>query len=975
MLSAMLHSDVKSLILFLMALLAAPASQAAPQFPENPVAVVESGAHGAPIRNMDVDQAERWIVTGSDDKSIRIWAAETGQLVSTLRVPLGPGKVGQIYAVAISPDGNWIAAGGLTGNLSDNHRIYILDRASGAVLHVIEDLPEIVIDLAVSANGRRLAASLWGANGVRLYDASNWTEIGRDPDYGDSSYSIDFADDGRLVTTSDDGDIRLYDPALNLLLRQTGVSGRYPFTARFSPDGREIAVAYDDFAIVDILSAEDMTWLSSADTTQVEDSNLFKVTWSQDGSLLCAGGRWVNNDQNPVLCWSEAGRGPTQLIEAGATDTVVDLAFTKDGALLVAAQDSLVTRLGIQGETYWSARGEKADFRGQREFDGRSLRVSATGDVVEFGFSIWGDNRMVLDLSAGELRSEPLPEDWLSPALETGMNIQDWINGREPTLDGRRLFLEPFETARSLAIIPGQQRFLIGADYSLRAFDATGRQLWGFKQDTVSWAVTVAAAQKVAVAGMGDGTLRWFAVEDGSELLRAFVHPDGRWVAWTPEGFFTASAEGSSLLQYIINRGPDRLPEVVAVEQLAEHYFRPDLIAARLAGDEEAIAEAVAALGPVDDLLRKRHAPRITLVGPEHVDHNRIDFESEIRIEGPNPQDLELVYIVNGVRIARPGARAARRDRRGVVLTQPLTLDPTIPGEKCNKVEVYAETSDGALRSPSVTQTVCIDDPRYRPPKLYALVIGIDDYFDSSLGLMWARDDAERIGDMLKTHGRGLYQQITIVPLLDENATKAKIKSAFETLAGEVQPSDVFVLYMAGHGFATDGRYHFVPQEARFTNSDALRDASLAEEQIIELLAGINTTKSLIILDTCESGAFSPVGTSQLALAATRGAKTKFAIDRLMRQSGRAVLAASSARQEALEGYKEHGLFTWVLLQAVAESDKLFGNDNKLVDIGELNSYLSEEVPKLSKRVFGRAQVPMGTVSGKLEFIFAKEPE
>jgi len=91
-----------------------------------------------------------------------------------------------------------------------------------------------------------------------------------------------------------------------------------------------------------------------------------------------------------------------------------------------------------------------------------------------------------------------------------------------------------------------------------------------------------------------------------------------------------------------------------------------------------------------------------------------------------------------------------------------------------------------------------------------------------------------------------------------------------------------------------------------------------------------------------------------------------------MRQSGRAVLAASSARQEALEGYKKHGLFTWVLLQAVAESDKRFGNGNELVDIGELNSYLSEEVPKLSKQVFGRAQVPMGTISGKLEFIFSK---
>ncbi|WP_193367908.1 caspase family protein [Pelagibius marinus] len=975
MLSAMLHSDVKNLILFLIALLAAPASQAEPQFPENPVAVVEIGAHGAPIRSMSTDQAERWIVTGSDDKSIRIWEAATGQLISTLRVPLGPRKLGQIFSVAISPDGQWIAAGGLTGTLGDDHRIYILDRASGTQIHVIEDLPDMAIDLTISADGSRLAASLWGAHGVRLYETSGWTEIRRDSDYGDSSYSIDIAKDGRLIATSDDGDLRLYDAALNLVLRKQGDSGRYPFTARFSPDGEEIAVGYDDVPVVEILSAADLSHLAFTDTLQVETSSLFKAVWSQDGSRLCAAGRSLTGDENPVICWDDAGRGPMQVVDAGATDTVVDLTFLKGGDLLVSAHDSLVARLDPAGQVDWAVRGEKADFRGQRETDGRSLRVSATGDVVEFGFLTWGEDRAVLDLSAGEFSPEALPWHKLAPALETGMDIENWINTTEPTLNDRLLDLEPFETARSIAIVPGQQRFLLGTDYSLRAFDATGRQIWGTKQDTVTWAVTVAQARQVAVVGMGDGTLRWFTVEDGRELLRAFVHPDGRWVAWMPEGFFTASANGSSLLQYIINRGADRLPEVVAVEQLAEHYFRPDLIAARLAGDEEVIAAAVAALGPVDDLLRKRQAPRITLVGPEHVDHNRIDFESEIRIEGPDQQDLELVYIVNGVRIARPGARAARRDRRSVVLTQPLTLDPTLPGEVCNRIEVYAETADGALRSPSVTQTVCIDDPRYRPPKLYALVIGIDDYFDSSLGLMWARDDAERVGKMLESQGRGLYQQIKVVPLLDEDATKAKIKETFETLAREVQPSDVFVLYIAGHGFATDGRYHFVPQEARFTNSDALREASIAEEQIIEFLAGINTTKSLIILDTCESGAFSPVGTSQLALAQTRGAKTKFAIDRLMRQSGRAVLAASSARQEALEGYQGHGLFTWVLLKAVAESDKRFGNGNELVDIGELNSYLSEEVPKLSKQVFGRAQVPMGTVSGKLEFIFAKDAE
>ena len=974
MLSGMRCLGLNCLALLIIFLLLPGAGGAELRYPAEPIAVVETGAHSASIMRMAVDRAGRWVATGSEDKTVRIWEAATGRLVSTLRAPLDPGDVGKIYAVAISPDGRWVAAGGLTAQYGGDLRIYVFDRENSALQHTIKGLANVINDLAVSADGRRLAVSISGPNGIRVYETTGWTEIGRDTDYGSDSYSVDFAGDGRLVATSFDGDLRLYDDALKLLHRQTAPSGRQPFLARFSPDGTEIALGYRDTTAVDILSATDLTRLTGADTAQAKNGSVSKVAWSQEGSVLCAGGRWQFGGSFNLLCWDRRGRGVARRVDTGATNAVFDLAFLRDGDLLVATADPLVTRLNPKGAERWSARGEKPDFRGQRGAGGRSLHLSANGDMVEFGFALWGADRVVLDLSAGRVVRDPPSDLELAPALESGLDVDGWIDTSELTLDGERLPLEHHEVSRSLAIAPDRQRFLLGAEFSLQAFDAAGKGLWKVKPGKVTWAVTVAPNGRVAVAGMDDGTLRWYAVDDGRELLRAFVHPDERWVAWTPEGFFTASETGASLLQYVINRGAERLPDVVAAEQLAERYFRPDLVAARLSGDEAAISAAVAALGPVDDLLQQRQAPQVVLVGDERITVESIDFEHRIRLEAPEAGGLEVVYIVNGVRIARPGARATRRDRRGIVLDQPLTLDPTLPGEDCNRIEAYAQTKDGALRSPSVTQTVCVNDPRYRPPRLFALVIGINEYFDGALGLRWARDDAERVADMLKTQGRGLYDEIRVVPLLDKDATKDNIEAAFIDLAGKVQPSDVFVLYMAGHGFATDGRYHFVPQEARFSNSIALREASLAEERLTELLAGINTAKSLIILDTCESGAFSPIGSSQLAWAA-RGAQTKFAIDRLMRQTGRAVLAASSAHQEALEGYKGHGLFTWVLLEAVASSDKRFGDGNGLVGIAELNSHLAEEVPKLSKQVFGRAQVPMGTVSGKLEFIYAKNAE
>jgi len=81
--------------------------------------------HTANITHIGVDAAGRYLVTGSDDKTVRVWELATGRLLRTLRPPIGAGDEGKIYAVAISPDGRLVAAGGVTGfEREKQHSIY-----------------------------------------------------------------------------------------------------------------------------------------------------------------------------------------------------------------------------------------------------------------------------------------------------------------------------------------------------------------------------------------------------------------------------------------------------------------------------------------------------------------------------------------------------------------------------------------------------------------------------------------------------------------------------------------------------------------------------------------------------------------------------------------------------------------------------------------------------------------------------------
>ena len=70
----------------------------------------------------------RFAVSGSDDKTVKVWDLEAGTCVGTLE-----GHQGEVHSVAISPDGTLIAS---TGFMDETVRLW--DWKSGACLQVIK---------------------------------------------------------------------------------------------------------------------------------------------------------------------------------------------------------------------------------------------------------------------------------------------------------------------------------------------------------------------------------------------------------------------------------------------------------------------------------------------------------------------------------------------------------------------------------------------------------------------------------------------------------------------------------------------------------------------------------------------------------------------------------------------------------------------------------------------------------------------
>ena len=79
---------------------------------QRPFLRIETGVHTARINRIGVDAACRLLATASWDTTIRLWSLPDGTLKRVVRLPIGNGDAGKVFATALSPDGRWLAAGG-----------------------------------------------------------------------------------------------------------------------------------------------------------------------------------------------------------------------------------------------------------------------------------------------------------------------------------------------------------------------------------------------------------------------------------------------------------------------------------------------------------------------------------------------------------------------------------------------------------------------------------------------------------------------------------------------------------------------------------------------------------------------------------------------------------------------------------------------------------------------------------------------
>ncbi|WP_372394482.1 hypothetical protein ABMY26_05520 [Azospirillum sp. HJ39] len=577
---------------------------------------IETGGHTARVNRLASDAQGRLIATVSHDKTLRLWARDGGEPLGVLRVPMEAGEEGALYAVALSADGSLAVAAGNTGSSwGDGVTLYLFDVKAQRLKARLPGQPQVLNDLAFSPDGRFVAGAFGGTAGIRVWDSASFRLVAEDTAYEARVSALAFAPDGRLATASYDGNVRLYDSAFKPKARRKPGNG-VPYSVAFSPDGSALAVGYADQPRVDVLGAADLKTRLTPKSTGIAGGSFAAVAW--DGTaLVAAGTATADGRRNVVRRWADGGKGGFVDTPA-ASDSVTHLLALQGGGVAFAAADPGWGVIDPAGRLLFARMGDVADYR---DLSLGRFGLSEDGLVVEFGLDQGGRRPMRFDVLARSLTPapEPLPGLGHPTAEGPGIGVTDWRNSRTPKVNGQPVKLDSGEWARSVTVLGGQRRVLLGGEFSLRLLDSAGAELARAEVPAAVWGVVASADGRVAVAALGDGTLRWYALSGGSrpleELGALFPHRDGRrWVLWTPEAFFDHSESGGeTLVGFHLNDPKKKGSQWVEFKQVYRVFDAPELVRARLRQTGQ--AEIAARLSDIGDIrLLTQRRPQVTLM-------------------------------------------------------------------------------------------------------------------------------------------------------------------------------------------------------------------------------------------------------------------------------------------------------------------------------------------------------------------------
>jgi hypothetical protein len=347
--------------------------------------------------------------------------------------------------------------------------------------------------------------------------------------------------------------------------------------------------------------------------------------------------------------------------------------------------------------------------------------------------------------------------------------------------------------------------------------------------------------------------------------------------------------------------------------------------------------------------------------GSQHIRFEKDGYEGKVYMLTPRFNALVIVdfvmYLIPGVIDLAVGAhhlydKNVTVDLRPLDQVQPKAVPQTV---------IVAERGYSFKRLSDVDTNIpsgSVPDNAHR----YALIIGNEDYsthskdLNAEANVLFARNDASAFNEYA--------QKVLGIPVrnitMSLDATSAEMREGLMKLnliAKNTEGNAEFFVFYAGHGLPDEETKepYLIPVDV----SGKFIKLGIPLSEFYQSLSEFPTKKTTVFLDACFSG-----GARSQGLVASRGIRVTPKSGLL---KGNVVVFSASSGEESALPYmnKQHGLFTYYLLQKLQESR---GNLN----YKDLSDFMTQKIPLESVIINSKEQHPTTNVSADVTDLWSE---
>jgi len=883
----------------------------------------------------------KYIIAGVQDYTAILFDATTGKEIRKYKNQNSECTSCAVNAV-LSADNKLVIIGS-----SDSVKVF--EAETGKFLKALYGQGGEAEMLCISANNRYLAAMEYGV--AELWDLNTWTRVLRKGDYSDRKVmSVALSPDGKELVAGNEkrtadvigtgkGEVIMTLKGYLNQVDERILTDSYMYwaalvnKARLSPDGRYIAVGRtgNNAKILDFKTGNVFR------TLRGHKSMVISLAFSADSRYLATGGI-----DGRVIIWDvETGNAVRTFTFPDEKEAIFSLDFSNDGKMLAAA-------IWAGYVIIWdTSTGER--IRAISPHDKRGCyQVKFTPNGLYFVSAGLDMKMKLIEIDTGEevrtfighadetlinsVNFNAAGDRFITAGQDGSVRIWDIASG----LQVKRL--KAHTGGASSATFDPTGKFIItgGEDFMVKLWDAnSGDLVCGFEGHKGGVGdVNVTSDLRYLISGSRDGSIKIWDVASKKEVVSVVFINDNDWFIRNPEGYFDATEGAYGSISFV------RGTEIFNIGQFFNEFYRPGLY-------REAFGNNPAFRQNLMQTVEKYPPPKVEIVMPdagEPTDNAFTTFMVKVTNNGGGVKEFKVMQ--NGKRQDVDYSDLTKMSKAGQYAMKTFDVN-LVPGN--NEITVSA-FSEGDIESAPATIDLVYKGLQ-KSSDCWVLSIGINNYENESMTLTYARPDAQAVAETINRKASKLFNKIHVYTLLDRDATRAKILSTLDEISKQMKKEDVFVWFYAGHGSTVDNGFYFITSEVTgMYQQDKLKGA-LYVKDLQEKFRELPALKQVVFIDACHSG-------SSVETLAMRGGAEEKALAQLSRSSGIHVMASSESQQQSAEIKSlNHGVFTYVLLEALNGKADGAPLDQK-VTVYEIKSYIDDQVPEISYKLIRHKQFP-----------------